>query len=288
MYNITDDQVDFILDDIEKRGVITEDVRYNILDHVCCIIENEMKSESNFKEFYRNTIAQFYIKELGEIEEETQVLLTFKHYYAMKRTLKISGITSITLILLGVTFKAMHWPGASVMAVLGLGFFSLVFIPLNIAMKFANDKEKSNRLIMTIGMLTASAATMGVLCKIMHWPFANILMMSSLLVFMILFIPIYFVVNYKNPETKFNTIINTTFMVGAAGMLFALVNLGHSNRTPENDSKQEIHQTIDTLESDSKKEAMIGATGLLFALVDVENSNSSEKLNLSRRQNKMS
>jgi hypothetical protein len=270
MYNITDDQVDFILDDIEKRGVTTEDVRYNILDHVCCIIENEMNGESNFKEFYRNTIAQFYIKELGEIEEETQVLLTFKHYYAMKRTLKISGITSITLILLGVTFKTMHWPGASVMAVLGLGFFSLIFIPLNIAMKFANDKEKSNRLIMTVGMLAASAATMGVLCKIMHWQLANILMMSSLLVFMFLFIPIYFVVNYKNPETKFNTIINTTFMVGAAGMLFALVNLGGSSKKHENSPKQEIHQTIDAQDSVSKKEAMIGATALLFSLVDTE------------------
>ncbi len=256
MYNITDDQVDFILDDIEKRGVTTEDVRYNILDHVCCIIENEMKGESNFNEFYRNTIAQFYIKELGEIEEETQVLLTFKNYHAMKRTLKISGITSIILILLGSTFKIMHWPGASVMAVLGLGFFSLVFIPLNIAMKFANDKEKSNRLIMTIGMLTASVATMGVLCKIMHWPFANILMMSSLLVFMILFIPIYFVVNYKNPETKFNTIINTTFMVGAAGMLFALVNLGHSSKTHENSSKQEIHKTMEAPAAETEHETV--------------------------------
>ena len=273
MYNITDDQVDFILDDIEKRGVITEDVRYNILDHVCCIIENEMNGESNFKEFYRNTIAQFYIKELGEIEEETQVLLTFKHYYAMKRTLKISGITSIILILLGVTFKTMHWPGASVLAVLGLGFFSLVFIPLNIAMKFANDKEKSNRLIMTIGMLTASVATLGVLFKIMHWQFSNILMMSSLLVFMVLFIPIYFIVNFKNPETKFNTIINTTFMVGAAGMLFALMNFGHSYKTPENDSKQDIHQTIENQTTDKEKEATIGVTGLFFALGDVEHSN---------------
>ena len=93
MHKVTDTQVDFILDDIERRGVITEDVRYNILDHVCCIIENEMDSDMNFNEFYRNTIARFYKKELGEIEEETQVLLTFKNYYAMKRTLKISGIT---------------------------------------------------------------------------------------------------------------------------------------------------------------------------------------------------
>lgn len=235
MHKITDTQVDFILDDIERRGVITEDVRYNILDHVCCIIENEMDSDMNFNEFYRNTIARFYKKELGEIEEETQVLLTFKNYYAMKRTLKISGITSIILIMLGVTFKSMHWPGAGIMVVLGLAFFSLIFIPLNIILKFKDDKAKNNRLIMTVGLLTASAATIGVLFKIMHWPMANIIMFSSLLVFMIVFIPIYFIVKYRDPESRFNAIINTTFMVGAAGMLFALINLHPSHKTEVSD-----------------------------------------------------
>lgn len=247
MYSISDEQIDFILADIEKRGVTTEDVRYNILDHVCCIIENEMSDERNFNEFYRQTIARFYRKELGEIEEETQQLLTFKHYYAMKKTVKISGVTSIILILLGVIFKTMHWPGAGIGVVLGLGFFSLIFIPLNIVLKFKDNKEKSNPLIMTVGMLIASTATIGVLCKIMHWPFANILMFSSLLVFMIVFIPIYFIINYRNPETKFNTIINTTFMIGAAGMLFALTNLSRNNDSNIQEKHKTInHQVIET------------------------------------------
>lgn len=242
MYNVTDDQIDFILEDIEKRGVRTEDVRNNILDHVCCILENEMSNEMNFSEFYRNTIARFYKSELGEIEKETQDLLTFKNYYAMKRTLKISGVISIILIMIGVTFKSMHWPGAGVTVVLGLAFFSLIFIPLNIVLKFKDDKAKSNRIIMTIGMLTASVATIGVLFKIMHWPYANILMFSSLLVFMLVFIPIYFIVKFKDPETKFNAIINTTFMVGAAGMLFALIRLHPSKNTIQKEkAKTEVH-----------------------------------------------
>jgi hypothetical protein len=248
MHNVTDDQVDYILNDLEKKGIVTEDVRYNILDHVCCIIENEMSVEMNFYEFYKETIAKFYKKELCEIEAETQVLLTFKNYYAMKRTLKISGITSIILILLGIIFKSLHLQGAGVIIVLGLLFFSLVFIPLNIVLKFKDDDEKSNRLIMTVGMLAASAASMGVLFKIMHWPYANVLMFSSLLVFMIVFIPIYFIVKYRDPETRFNSIIHTTFMIGAAGMLFALINLGHSNKThhTENDNIQTIEQQQDT------------------------------------------
>jgi len=240
MYNITDNQVDFILDDIEKRGIVTEDVRYNILDHVCCIIENEMENGMDFKEFYKNTIARFYHKDLGEIEEETQVLLTFKNYYAMKRTLKISGIISISLFIVGVLFKTMHWPGAGVILFLGLAFFSLVFIPLNIVLKFKDDTEKSNRIVMTIGLLTASVASIGVLFKIMHWPYANVLMFSSNLAFMLVFIPIYFMIKYKNPATKFNAIINTTFMLAGAFMLFALMRI-HPKPAEEiqNDKTQE-------------------------------------------------
>lgn len=254
MHKVRDDEVDFILDDIAKRGVTTEDVRYNILDHVCCIIENEMSDEMDFNEFYRHTIARFYRKELGEIEEETQQLLTFKHFYAMKKTVKISGVTSIILILLGVIFKAMHWPGAGIAIVLGLGFFSLIFIPLNIVLKFKDNKEKSNPLIMTVGMLTASTATIGVLFKIMHWPYANILMFSSLLVFMIVFIPIYFIINYRNPDTKFNTIINTTFMIGAAGMLFALINLSPSKHSDVQKTQKNVsHKTMQTKNQSLKK-----------------------------------
>lgn len=257
MYNVTDEQVDFILEDIAKRGVVTEDVKYNILDHVCCIIENEMSSELNFNEFYESTIARFYKKELGEIEEETQILLTFKNFYAMKRTLKIAGITSIILILLGVIFKSMHWPGAGVMVVLGLAFFSLIFIPLNIVLKFKDDKARGNQLIMTIGMLTASAATIGVLFKIMHWPGANMMMMTSLLVFMIVFIPIYFIIKFRDPETKFNAIIHTTFMIGAAGMLFALMDLGHRKEHEKSKSHEEIHQSILDSEQNANETVLI-------------------------------
>lgn len=182
MHNVTDDEVDYILNDLEKKGIVTEDVRYNILDHVCCIIENEMSVEMNFYEFYKDTIAKFYKRELSEIEAETQVLLTFKNYYAMKRTLKISGITSIALVLIGAVLKTMHWPGAGIAIVLGLIFFSLVFIPLNIVLKFKDDKEKNNRLIMTIGMLTAATSTIGVLFKIMSWPYANVFKFTGLYV----------------------------------------------------------------------------------------------------------
>ncbi len=252
MYKITDNEIDFILNDISKRGIKTDDVRDNILDHVCCMIENEMKMGTNFKEFYKNTISQFYLNNLSEIEEETQLLLTFKHYYAMKRTVKISGICSILLFVIGSILKSFHLPGAGVAIVLGLSFFSLVFIPLNIVLKFKDDKESKNRITMVLGLILASLTSIGILFKLMHWPNANYIIFSCLSIFSLVFIPIYFISNYKNPETKFNAIINTTFMIASVGMIFALLNLGNSKKYVEKNKKSEHVKQINLHNSFNK------------------------------------
>lgn len=242
MHSISDEQIDFILDDITKKGVEIEDVKFNILDHVCCIIENEMPAGMDFYEFYRNTIARFYRKELKEIEHEAIELTTFKYFYAMKRTLKITGAITIALCLLGSLFKFQHWPGAGVMLLLSLGFFSLVFIPLNIIMKFKDEKEKTNKFIITFGFVLGMIITLGLVFKIFHWPGANIMMFGALGLFALVFTPIYFFTRYRNPETKFNAIVNTTFMVAGAGLLFGLVNLKNSKNYEESIDAMEQYQ----------------------------------------------
>ena len=225
MYELSDDQVEYILNNIEKRGVTTEDVRDNILDHVCCIIENEFTVGKDFYRAYEDTIARFYTKELSEIERETENLLTFKYYYAMKRTLKITGLISVILIVLGAIFKVMHWPGAGVMYVSGFAIFCLLFIPLNIVLQYRDDKKKIDKLVMILGLLLVIAGTFGLLFKVMHWPGASFLFFGSLGLFGLVFIPLYFFTRYRNPDTRFNAIIHSTFMMVAASILFALIDL---------------------------------------------------------------
>ena len=85
MYCITEQQIAYILNDIRRNGVETEDLQLNLLDHICCILEQTLKEDDDFERFYHQTIKQFYRKELREIEEETINLLTFKNYYSMKK-----------------------------------------------------------------------------------------------------------------------------------------------------------------------------------------------------------
>ena len=86
-------------------------------------------------------IKTFYKTNLWEIEEETTSVLTFKNYYAMKKSMLTSGTAAISFLTIGIFFKFMHWPGASVCIVLGIGLLSLVFLPLMFILKI---KEKEN------------------------------------------------------------------------------------------------------------------------------------------------
>ncbi len=62
-----------------------EDLQLNLLDHICCIIEQNLKEGDDFEDFYQKTVKQFCKHQLWEIEEETIILLTIKNYNVMKK-----------------------------------------------------------------------------------------------------------------------------------------------------------------------------------------------------------
>ena len=107
MVSVSEKQLDFILEDITAHGIEAEDLKDDLLDHICCIVENEMNTGDDFYEFYERILPRFFTDELREIQEETDKLLTFKDYYAMKNTLVKSGLISTALTILGVIFKIM-------------------------------------------------------------------------------------------------------------------------------------------------------------------------------------
>ena len=43
MYNLSEQQIEYILNDIRRNGVEMEDLQLNLLDHICCIIEQNLK-----------------------------------------------------------------------------------------------------------------------------------------------------------------------------------------------------------------------------------------------------
>jgi hypothetical protein len=223
MYQLKDQHIDFILNDISARGVTIEDLQYNLLDHICCLIENNLEENGDFENFYKNTVQTFFKKELKEIEDETISLIIFKNYYTMKKAMIISGTVSAGLLSIGLIFKFMHWPGASIGVLLGIGLLSLLFLPLLFILKIKEKQNVKDKLTIGIGALAGVLISLGILFKVMHWPYANMMMNSSIAILLLLFLPFYFFSGIRNPETKVNTTVSTILFISAAGLLLTLM-----------------------------------------------------------------
>ena len=150
MFVLSEQQVSFILDDIRRNGIELEELQLNLLDHICCVIENEMSPEQDFDEFYRIVITRFYKRELREIQEETELVLTFKHYYTMKKVMLLSGTFAAIGIIIGSFFKVMHWPGASAIFLLAVFILSFIFLPILFLIKAKEVKEKREKITLGI------------------------------------------------------------------------------------------------------------------------------------------
>jgi hypothetical protein len=225
MYCITDEQIEYILNDIRRNGIDMEDLQLNLLDHICCIMEQELKENDDFERLYHETVKRFYTRDMREIEEETINLLTFKNYYAMKKVLIASGVFSVFAFIAGSAFKIMYWPGASMLLTLGIGSFSLLFLPLLFILKSREAKAASDKFVVAIGSAVGAMFTIAILFIVQHWPGANVLLMSSIGLAAFVLLPVYFFTGIRRPETKLNTILMSIILVGIIGLQFTMVRL---------------------------------------------------------------
>jgi hypothetical protein len=223
MYQLSDKQLDFILNDIRARGVEMESLQNDLLDHICCVIENNLEANGNFEDFYQKTIHTFYKHELWEIEEETISVLTFKNFYVMKKLMIISGVISATLLSLGLIFKFMFWPGASLFVVLGILGASFIFLPLMFTLRIKEKQNFKDKFILGIGSLVCILISLHVLFKVMHWPLWNEMGILAMLLLLVVFLPIYFFTGIRNPESKVNTIVSTVLIILGCGLVFTLI-----------------------------------------------------------------
>jgi hypothetical protein len=241
MYRISDQQIDYILSDIGARGVEMESLQQNLLDHICCVIENNLEANGDFESFYKKTIQTFYKDALWEIEEETILLLTFKNYYTMKKIMIISGTFSAIVMSIGILFKFMHWPGASACIVLGIVISSLVFLPLLFTLKAKEKQSIKDKLILGLATISGILISLAILFKIMHWPGANMMGTTFVIIMLALYIPLSFFSGIKNPEAKINTIVTTIIMIMGSGLFLTLVNLRPSVSIEKISIKQNKH-----------------------------------------------
>lgn len=234
MLSLTEEQVAFIEKDIKVRGITSPDLSIDLLDHICCLIENELDEYKNFETVYHKTLLLFGDKGLKGIQQETNRLLTFKHYYFMNSTMKISGYVSSLLILIGSFFKLQHWPGANFMIIVGVFFLSTLFLPLLFILKFKSTEENNRSILLSIvGFVSSLAICIGILFRILHWPGARTIIITGCCLLILGYLPIYILSIYKNTTNKINATATIILIIAGVGLFVTESGTGLSRATSD-------------------------------------------------------
>jgi hypothetical protein len=138
---------------------------------------------------------------------------------------------------MGILFKFMHWPGASILILLGIITSSFIFLPLLFTVKAKEQQSVKDKLIIGLGVISGIIMSLSVLFKIMQWPYANKLAILALLMIGLLFLPVYFFTGIRDAERKVNTITVSVLIIMVCGLWLTLI------RSPQSSKMAEIRDT---------------------------------------------
>jgi hypothetical protein len=224
MFKVTDAHITYMLTDLKNKGVLLQDLQENIIDHVCCLIEEELDEYGNFESYYQQIIPRFCNQELKELQSETEHLLGSRNIDLLKNTLQVSGVLSVLLLSFGLYYKLSHLKGTGLILFVGMLLFCLLFLPSLIALKCKDSSTKNNILLVSTAFLLTLVGSLGCLFKIMQWPYASLLLGTSTVLFLVLFVPMFLLLMKNKPEEKFTTFIQVILML-VVGMICLLMNL---------------------------------------------------------------
>ncbi|MBI1267682.1 MAG: hypothetical protein GC193_09670 [Cryomorphaceae bacterium] len=204
MAELTEQQIEFVSAEIQARGVNLSTLHDDLLDHICTAIERKMDEGIHFDSAFVQTIKLFGPDGLMQVQHQTLVLLTQMNETMKKLSLGF-GLATVAFLLAGIFFKAMHWPGAGALVVLGNALLVCGYIPILLSHKL-KESAPSEKITVVAGFVGLAVMATGITFKLMHWPTANILMLSGFVILALIYMPVYYYQRYKTSLNKSITI----------------------------------------------------------------------------------
>lgn len=148
----------------------------------------------------------------------------------MKQRIYILGVITAMIVFTGTIFKINHYPGAAILIITGIVSLVLLFLPLALTNHYRADGNGKSLLLYIVTYITCFVVFTGMLFKLMHWPYAGILLTISLPFPYVVFLPVFLGVTSK--DKNFN-IYNTVFVLLLLALNSVLLGLLSLNVTNE-------------------------------------------------------
>ena len=208
--------IDAITQDVLKEEIIFSHLAHELIDHLCCDIENEMEKGLSFSEAYQAVKRKMGPRRIREIQEETLYAVDTKYRY-MKNLMKISGVAGTVILGFAALFKIQHWVGAGIMMTLGAFLLALLFLPSALVVLWKESHNTKRVFFFISSFLAGMLFIFGVLFKIQHWQGANIVLSLAIITGLVLFLPLMLSAKLKESTGKTRRF---AYMSGTAGAAF--------------------------------------------------------------------
>lgn len=220
MARLSQHQVDSIHDLLLTHGVSYESLQIDLLDHICCMVEQKMDDGLDFKASLNMSTQEFGLSKLSEIQEATYHLLSLK-LNKMKKAISIVAIITALCVMLGIIFKINHYLGAGLL--IAIGFISAAFIvfPGMMYFELKNSSGALQKAATINGYLSGILLSLATLFKFMHWPGFFLLYYTGLGLLAFIFMPLYTFKNFKTTENKLFSIAKSMLILAGVVTLWA-------------------------------------------------------------------
>src|SRR5882724_7008138 len=114
---LNNENIDFIIKDLHKRGILLDDLRDEIIDHVCSAVEERMQNGARFVDAYNQVIGSFgNTSGLQQTQKETAMLQNYftvafrnlkkQRFYTFINVAGLAvGVASCLIIMLYVIYE---------------------------------------------------------------------------------------------------------------------------------------------------------------------------------------
>lgn len=139
---LTEEQINYISTNLKFYGVANEELRGDLLDHICTHIESA--NHNDFDTAYQEALQKFGgYASMSKIERDTYLLVAFKNKRRRQKLMYISGFIGSSAMGWGTMFKVMHWPYASIILFSGFLIMACCFLPLFFYQRYKTFYDRS-------------------------------------------------------------------------------------------------------------------------------------------------
>jgi len=195
---LNESQIEKIADTVHNSNIASAEMKDDLIDHLCCMVEDEMSKGGDFETAYQVVLQRFYPKGLNEVPDETVFLFTSKSRKKIDRVISISGFAILTGILITVVMKMLHLPFAQMVLLATFFVFLLILFPAIFIRKMKGKKRIPvfgiKGILFYVGAILFIIA---IVFHISHYPGGiYILWLASIIIYVAVF-PLFFFKTFK-------------------------------------------------------------------------------------------